>query len=84
MAKNPKLKKLAKLRKLKEIVSQRNALDNEYKILLAQNAVLMRDVRKANEEIELLRQFMPDQIPEDLDEYVRKQTSDDVEEQHNQ
>ncbi|MBX9573164.1 MAG: hypothetical protein K2X77_29975 [Candidatus Obscuribacterales bacterium] len=80
MAKNPKLKKLQVLRKLKETVEKRNKMLEHYKVLLAQSALLQKDVKQVNEEIEVLRQFMPDEIPEDLDEYVKKHLSDEQQE----
>lgn len=75
MAKSNKLKKLEKLRTLSKVVEKRKKLLEHYSYLITKSAVLEHDVQKLRAEVEELRQYMPEDIPADVDAYLAGKTS---------
>lgn len=73
MAKNRKLKKLELLRDIVKMKNARQRLQEHYRVLLAKNAVIKKDIAELSAEIEALRQYMPNEIPEDIENWVKEQ-----------
>lgn len=75
MAKSNKLKKLELLRNLSKTVEKRKKLVEHYRYLLTKSALLEHDVQKLRAEVEELRQYMPDDIPADIDRFIAEKTN---------